>query len=470
MINLFFPLICKICHQFPIFRLLIKQFTVFIATIVLAHPKQITSPIVNKTNRPPLNRLKKTLAYTLLGLAGITFGLSSCASEPDPLEIANRIHSKILKMDTHADTPLQMSRPGFDLREEHDAWKTGSQVDIPRMEQGELNGLFMVAYLGQGPRDSASHVAADEKVTEYFTLIHQSLADNSDKLALALEPKDLETIAEENKIAIYIGLENGYPLGTDITKVRKFYDLGARYITLSHSSNNEICDSSTDPGGPEHGGLSEFGKEVVQEMNRLGMMVDVSHISDEAFYDVLELTNAPVVASHSSARALCEHPRNLTDDMIVKLAKNGGVVQVNALSAYVKTPTPNPERDDEMAGLQSKYGSFQELTAEKRDEYRGEMMELREKYKDDLATVADYVDHIDHIVDLVGIEYVGIGMDLDGGGGLADCYDISEIKNITIELVKRGYSEEDIVKIWSGNFMRVFSEVIDKGSADMRLN
>ena len=425
---------------------------------------------MKKTISSPIIRWKQPLSYTILGLAGITAGLISCASEPDPMEIADRIHSTVLKIDTHADTPLQMSRPGFDLREEHDPWKTGSQVDIPRMEKGELNGIFMVAYLGQGPRDSASHVAADEKVTEYFNLIHQSVADNSDKLAFAVEPRDLETIARDNKIAIYIGLENGYPLGKDITKVKKFYDLGARYITLSHSANNEICDSSTDPNGPEHGGLSEFGKEVVQEMNRLGMMIDVSHISDDAFHDVLEITNAPIVATHSSARALCDRPRNLTDDMIVKLAKNGGVVQVNALSSYVKTPAPNPQRDADMDSLRAKFGPMQEMTPEKRDAYRGEMMVLREKYKDDLATVADYVDHIDHIVNLVGIEYVGIGMDLDGGGGLADCYDISEIKNITVELVKRGYSEEDIVKIWSGNFMRVFSEVIDKGTSDMRLN
>lgn len=384
------------------------------------------------------------------------------------MDIADRIHSRILKIDTHADTPLQMARPGFDIREEHNAWESGSQVDIPRMERGELNGLFMVAYLGQGPRDSASHVEADKKMTEYFELIHQTVEENADKLALATDPKDLKTIADKGQIAIFIGMENGYPLGTDISKVRKFYDLGARYITLSHGGNNEICDSSTDPNGPEHGGLSEFGKEVVKEMNRLGMMIDVSHISDDAFYDVLEISTAPIVATHSSARALCDHPRNLTDDMIIKLAKNGGVVQVNALSAYVKTPVPNPDREADMASLRESFGPMQDLSDERRDEYRAEMMKIREKYKADLATVADYVDHIDHIVNLVGIEHVGIGMDLDGGGGLADCYDISEIKNITIELVKRGYSEEEIEKIWSGNFMRVFEEIMKSGSTSVR--
>lgn len=422
-----------------------------------------------------MNSLKKPLSKNvkskLMGsgfLFSVLLGLASCKSEPDPLEIANRIHSKVLKIDTHADTPLQMAKPGFDIREEHDAWKTGSQVDIPRMERGELNGLFMVAYLGQGPRDSVAHVVADQKMTEYFELIHQTVNDNPDKLAIAMEPKDLKTIADDDKIAIFIGMENGYPLGTDISKVKKFYDLGARYITLSHGGNNEVCDSSTDPNGPEHGGLSEFGKEVVREMNRLGMMIDVSHISDDAFYDVLEVTAAPIVATHSSARALCDHPRNLTDDMIKKLAKNGGVVQVNALSSYVKTPGPNPEREAEMEKLREAYGPLQGLSQEKRDEYRAEMMAIREKYKEDMATVSDYVDHIDHIVELVGIDYVGIGMDLDGGGGLADCYDIGEIKNITVELVKRGYTEEDIEKIWSGNFMRVFEDVIKAGSSSVR--
>ncbi|WP_228691577.1 dipeptidase [Lunatimonas sp.] len=418
-------------------------------------------------NQQPLTAKwgKPLVTGLLISAAAASF---SCEKEPDLMEIADRIHSRVLKIDTHADTPLQMARPGFDIREEHDPWTTGSQVDIPRMEKGELNGLFMVAYLGQGPRDSASHVAADEKMTEYFELIHQTVADNGDKLAFAQEPKDLKAIADAGKIAIFIGMENGYPLGTDISKVRKFYDLGARYITLSHGGNNEICDSSTDPNGPEHGGLSEFGKEVVKEMNRLGMMIDVSHISDDAFFDVLEISTAPIVATHSSARALCDHPRNLTDDMIVKLAKNGGVIQVNALSSYVKTPEPNPARESDMAALRESFGPMQELTDERRDEYRAEMMKIREKYKADLATVADYVDHIDHIVNLVGIEHVGIGMDLDGGGGLADCYDISEIKNITIELVKRGYSEEAIEKIWSGNFMRVFEEIMQSGSTSVR--
>ncbi len=406
---------------------------------------------------PALTTKKFTYAVQAIFIISV---LIACETKTNPDDLADKIHSTTLKIDTHADTPLQMSRGAFDITEEHDAWKTGSQVDIPRMERGKLNGIFFAAYLGQGPRDSLSHIQADEKIVGYFELIHKVVKNLPDKLVLALEPKDLKAIAEQNKIAIYIGLENGYPIGTDISKVEKYYDMGARYITLCHASNNEICDSSTDPNGPEHDGLSEFGKDVVKEMNRLGMMVDVSHISDKAFYDVLEISNAPIIASHSSAKALCDHPRNLTDEMIIKLAENGGVVQVNALSEYVKSPSPNPEKDSAIAYLRRTYGSFQDMAPDQRDKYRIEYMALKEKFKDEMASVADYVDHIDHIVKLVGIDYVGIGMDLDGGGGLRDCYDISEIKNITIELVNRGYTEDDIAKIWSGNFMRVFDNVI----------
>ena len=203
--------------------------------------------------------------------------------------------------------------------------------------------------------------------------------------------------------------------------IESYYDLGARYMTLSHSSNNDICDSSTDPQGPEHGGLSPFGEEVVAEMNRLGMMVDVSHISDAAVWDVLAITTAPIIASHSNARALYDHPRNLSDDLLNAIAENGGVVQVNLL--YLSPNDPD--------------------TGER------------------ISTVSDVVDHIDHIVEVAGIEHVGIGSDFDGGGVVDGCEDVSKFEAITLELVKRGYNKNEIRKIWSENFMRVFREVED---------
>jgi membrane dipeptidase len=261
-------------------------------------------------------------------------------------------------------------------------------------------------------------------------------------------------IKKDGKIAVFIGVENGYPVGKDLSRIKQYYDLGARYITLSHSKNNDICDSSTDPAGPEHGGLSAFGEEVVKEMNRLGMMVDVSHISDEAFYDVLKISKVPVIASHSSCRALCENPRNLSDEMLLALKENGGVIQICILSNYLKSPEANPELDSAISSIRKKYGNTETLDEVKRQQMREEIREAQKKFEK-LATVKDAVNHIDHVVQVIGIDYVGIGTDFDGGGRIEGCRTVAEMKNITVELVRRGYTKKDIEKIWGGNVMRV---------------
>lgn len=240
-------------------------------------------------------------------------------------------------------------------------------------------------------------------------------------------------------------------------------------MTLCHSSNNDICDSSTDPKGAEYQGLSPLGEQVVGEMNRLGMMVDVSHVSDSTFYDVIRLSKVPVIASHSGARAICNHPRNLTDDMLKALAKNGGVVQLNLLSDYVKTIPANPERTAAMDALMAKYGlksrmGMASLPDEEQKKARADFADINKKYPVQLATVKDAIDHIDHIVKLIGIDHVGMGADFDGGGALADCFDVSQYENMTVELVRRGYSKKDIEKIWSGNFFRVM-KAVDKAKA-----
>jgi membrane dipeptidase len=244
----------------------------------------------------------------------------------------------------------------------------------------------------------------------------------------------------------------------DISRIKQYYDLGARYMTLSHSKNNDICDSSTDPKGPENNGLSSFGKQVVSEMNRLGMMVDISHISDKSFYDVLNISKAPVIASHSSCRALCGSPRNLTDDMLLALRNNGGVIQICILSNYLKTPEPNPEMTSKLKEFQDKYGDFNALPDSVKKVVRSEYRAIQKRYEK-LATVKDVVDHIDHVVQVIGIDHVGIGTDFDGGGGVEGCSNASEMKNITIELLRRGYSRSDITKIWGGNIMRVMRKV-----------
>jgi len=390
--------------------------------------------------------------YTVLITAALFYACNN--GEEKLAKTADKIHQKYLTVDTHCDTPLEMMNTGFDLGVRHDR----GCVDFPRMIEGGLNSEFFAVYLAQGPRNDTAYNLAHEETLRIFKTIHENVEKNSAMASLALSPEQAYKLKKEGRIAAFIGIENGYPVGKDISRVKQYYDLGGRYITLCHSSNNDICDSSTDPRGPEHNGLSPFGKEVVREMNRIGMIIDVSHISDQAFRDVIETSSAPIMASHSSSRALCSSPRNLTDDMLLSLKSNGGVIQICILSSYIKTPEPNPELDNRLKALREKYGNFNDLTDEKKKEYRNERWEVQNKYRK-LATVSDVVDHIDHVVQVIGIDHVGIGTDFDGGGGVDGCRSVAEMKNITIELLKRGYSKEDIGKIWGGNVMRVFHEV-----------
>lgn len=374
--------------------------------------------------------------------------------EKQLVEKAEKIHQKYLTVDTHCDTPIDIMNSGFDLGVKHDR----GCVDFPRMNEGGLDAEFFAVFIGQGPRNDTAYEKAHQQTLKIFNAIHENVEKNSNIASIALSPDEAYKLKKEGKIAAFIGVENGYPIGKDISKVKQYYDLGARYITLCHSGNNDICDSSTDPNGPEHDGLSSFGKDVVKEMNRLGMMIDVSHISDKSFYDVIETSKAPVIASHSSSRALCSSPRNFTDDMLLALKSNGGVLQICILSSYIKTPEPNPELDAKMKELRDKYGDPATLSNEKREAFRNERWELQNKYRK-LATVSDVVDHIDHVVQVIGIDHVGIGTDFDGGGGVDGCKSVADMKNITIELLRRGYSGADIGKIWGGNVMRVFREV-----------
>ncbi|MEW5846450.1 MAG: dipeptidase [Bacteroidota bacterium] len=373
-------------------------------------------------------------------------------------ERAKALHSKMVTIDTHTDTPLNFLRTGFDFSGENNT-AIGSKVDLAKMEKGGLDAAFFAVFIGQRECTPERYAEVNAKAMEIFNAIYATVKQYPSRSAIATTPDDVYRLKKEGKRAIYIGVENGYPIGDDLGQVKAFYDLGARYITLCHTRNNQICDSSTDPDGPRHNGLSEFGRKVVQEMNRLGMMVDVSHISDKAFYDVLEVSKAPVIASHSCARAICDNPRNLTDDMLRALAKNGGVVQMCILSEYVKKGEPNPARDSAYRALRRKWNNFRGLTPEQEKQATTEWYELEEKYPVKLATVADVVDHIDQMVKVMGIDHVGIGTDFDGGGGVDGCRDASQMYRITMELLRRGYSEKDIRKIWGENFLRVFREV-----------
>ena len=380
--------------------------------------------------------------------------LSGCKkADRQFIKLADKIHEKTLTVDTHCDTPMDMVRSDFDLGERH----TEGCVDFPRMIEGGLNAEFFAVFTSQGPRTDTAFNKVYDYALEVLETIHKNVEKNSGVAEIAYSPDDAYRLKKAGKISAFIGIENGYPIGKDISRIRRFYDSGARYITLCHTRNNDICDSSTDPKGPEHTGLSEFGGEVVREMNRLGMMVDVSHISDKAFYDVLKLSVAPVIASHSSCRALCGSPRNLSDDMLLALKANGGVIQICILSDYIKTPDPNPELEAKLKELSEKYGNFAALPDDKRKLASSEYRAIQKKYKK-LATVKDVVDHIDHVVQVIGVDYVGIGTDFDGGGGVNGCKTVAEMKNITIELLHRGYSKADLAKIWGGNVMRVLKE------------
>jgi len=395
-----------------------------------------------------------SLFIFMLLFAGVALG------EETPEAKAARIHKSVFTIDTHSDTPLNFLRDGFDAGERHDQASSGTKVDYPRMKEGGLDAQFFAVFVGQGPRTREGNAIIQKKALDILAAIRTSVASNTELAAIALTPADGYKLEKEGKRAIYIGLENGYALANDLTMVKKYYDLGIRYITLCHSYNNDICDSSTDKKlGSEHHGLSEFGKEVVAEMNKQGMIIDLSHASDETFMDVMALSKVPVIASHSCARALCDNPRNLTDEDLKALAKNGGVIQMCFLSDYVKVPDPNPKRDSAMAIVRKKFNDFQGLTDEESKAAWKEYRETGKKYPNKLATVQDMVDHIDHIVKLIGIDYVGIGTDFDGGGDLSGCRDVSQMGNVTLELVKRGYTEKDIQKIWGGNFMRVFRNV-----------
>jgi len=380
---------------------------------------------------------------------------------------ADKIHHRVFTVDSHNDTPMGFGESGFDMGQRHDPRAGGGKVDFPRMKEGGLDGAFFAVYTSQGPLTDADRERAYKRAKATFEQIHQMAGRYPGLAEIALTPADGYRLENKGKISMFIGMENGYPIGRDISRVKEFYDLGTRYITLCHSSNNDICDSSTDRNGPLHNGLSEFGKQVVEEMNRLGIMIDVSHLSDKSFYDVLAVSSAPVIASHSCARALCDSPRNLDDDMLRALAKNGGVIQMCILTSYLIKPEPNPERDAAEEAIWAKYGEWDQLTADQKLEARNELSALRKKYPSEQATVKDMVDHIDHVVKIAGIDHIGIGTDFDGGGGLKDCYDVSEMKNITKELVNRQYSSREIEKIWSGNLFRVMKEV-EKNSSKVK--
>ncbi len=400
--------------------------------------------------------------------------LTSCDMEAPPteaeiLERAAAVHEAALTIDTHVDILGAWGTP-----ELNPCTETHLRVDIPKMVAGGVDAIFPAVYVGQGPRTPEGHAAAKETALNRFAAIHRVAEELCpEKVDIAYRADDLEMIVAEGKRVYVIGMENGYSIGRDLSLVERYYDLGARYIGLTHSGHNEIADSSTPREGPaeEWGGLSPFGKEVVREMNRLGMMVDISHVSDNAVWDILDVTEAPIIASHSGARAVADVARNLNDALLVGLKENGGVIQIVALGSFVKVDPP--ERREAIQALRQELGfpdraALREMTEEEREAHMARMEELRPTYEARMveidaqwppADVSDFVDHIDHVKNLIGVDHVGIGSDFDGGGGIPGFNDASEAMNVTVELVRRGYTDEEIKQIWGGNLLRVWREV-----------
>lgn len=404
------------------------------------------------------------LATALVGYSEQLMG------EQEILERAGYIHKKVLTLDSHVDIPDRQYPTGaFDPGIDNPKLK----CDLVKMDKGGVDSVFLAAYVRQGRRDADGYKSAYELAIHKIGSIHRMVEQMyPGRCELALSPDEVERIVRSGKRAIMVGIENGFAIGKDLSKVKKFYDSGVRYITLSHNGHNDICDSCNPreklgDRAAEHNGLSKFGEKVVAEMNRLGVMVDVSHISEQSFYDVIKVSKAPVIASHSGCRGLAEHPRNLYDEQLKALAKNGGVIQIVGYSGFLKPDSPERRKAVESLG--------KEGDDESKDIgwFRERMKEIDVKYPP--ASLKDFVDHIDYAVKVAGIDHVGIGSDFDGGGGIPGFNDHSEALNVTIELVKRGYCEEDIAKIWGANLLRVWREVekaarlLRKGSENGRM-
>ena len=399
-----------------------------------------------------------TKTLTVCFISVILMGFTTKKDMNNLEKKAQQIHAKCLTIDTHCDTPMQMIKPGFNIRDEHHAPK--SRVDLPRMKSGGIDAMFFAVFTGQKPRTDENYKSTYALANQMLDSIHSMAKQNSDLATLALKADDLERIEKTGKRAIYIGMENGFPIAKDLTRVEEFYKKGVRYITLCHSFHNDICDSSSDAAPAEHNGVSDFGKQVISEMNRLGMMIDVSHASDKSFFDAVELSKAPIIASHSSVRPVARHDRNMSDEMIKKLAQKGGVIQICLLDVYIKEPDTTSVKFKTERRLHKIYRStYNSMSETEKAVFEKEWDDVQVSYSSELPTVKDMVDHIDYVKKLVGVDYVGIGSDFDGGGGLRDCADVSQFPNITLELLRRGYTENEIRKIWGGNLLRVFRAV-----------
>ncbi len=443
---------------------------------------------------------------TGMACAGVTHPQSTPPILPqdDALTgIAKRVHAKVMTLDTHVDIDPQ----NFQVGERNYAQRLDTQVDLTKMEDGKLDAVFFSIFAGQGPLDSAGFTRAYATDTAKFNAVHR-LAEQiaPSRIEIAYTAADARRIYASGKKIAFMGVENGYGIGTDITRVKEFYDRGARYMSLAHNGHSQLSDSNTGEIDDQWmwTGLSPLGKRVIVEMNRLGMMIDVSHPSKGSMMQTLALTKAPVIASHSGVRSLCNVSRNLDDEELRALGENGGVVQLVAFRGYVKCdPKADAARAAAIASLNQEFGiapvtrpvgtgraaaaprgpvagmpglscastgratgvapvnpQIAALPTDRRQAYDERLRQISASYpRATGATVRDYVDHIDYVTKMIGLDHVGISSDFDGGGGVDGFNCALEAVNVTRELVRRGYTEEQTQKIWSGNLLRVLEQV-----------
>ena len=376
-----------------------------------------------------------------------------------PLRSMNQMgHNDFLVLDSHLDTPLVLDRAGFDITRRHDWQKDYAQVDLPRMQEGGLDGGFWVIYTAQGALTKRGYAKALAHARHRNQVIDEMLRGHGLDFEFASRAEDAPRIAATGKRVVYKSIENAYPLGENIDLLDEFYAAGVRMVGLVHSKNNQFADSATDLKGQKWGGLSPLGRQLISRANRLGMIVDMSHAHDDALAQAIELSTTPIILSHSGAAFLHKHPRNVPDDLLKKLARSGGVIQINSLSAYLRDSREDPNRLPEFLAIYRKYQNAPGGMRENHAAFIEERRALDKKYPPDYAEFSDVMAHIFHTLEVMGADHVGIGLDWDGGGGVNGLQDVSNLPRITAALRDKSISSQTIGKIWSGNMLRLLQQ------------
>lgn len=388
----------------------------------------------------------------ILALAIAVTPLSAFAQS----QAAKAAHRDAIVLDTHFDTPALFGRPGWSILDRHTPEKDGSQVDLPRMIEGGVDGGFFAIFTPQGRRTPEGNAASRDAALFRAVEIREMVAANPRHFALALTADQAEAIAASGRRFVVMSMENSHPIGQDISLMRTFYRLGVRVMGPVHTANNDLADSSTDPKGPEHGGLSPLGRAFVAEANRLGIVIDASHASDASLDQMIALSKSPILLTHSGSRAIFNNPRNVDDDRLRALAAKGGVIQINVFSGYMIAPTVSPERAAALTAWSAKYGrpATQALAMAAQQE----MKDINRRWPAPRATIDDAMKHILHAIEVVGIDHVGLSGDFDGGGGVDGLNDVADYPKVTERLMQAGYSKADVAKFWGGNALRVMRQ------------